>query len=116
VGAGADTCRPGSIRRIEGFSAQLDAPSARVVFEQNYRASWSPATASGPVVGWVIEQYSAGDPELGGSVAIRREGDELELSFFLHWRGMTDRFPGMGWVWHERTIEGHASAQVANAP
>jgi hypothetical protein len=95
-----------------GFAADLTQIDSQVVFSQNYVATWDPDPAQPPVSGYVVEKYAAGDAALTGVVGIQRKDAQLRISYLIEWEGMTDRFPGMGSVWHHRVIEGGGAAAL----
>lgn len=101
-----------AVDTADGFFTDLETSSG-VVFAQSYADSCDPY-AEVPSVCWLLESYTGADEGLKGRLHVKRADGRLQLSYFVDWRGITDRFDGPP-SWHNHISEGGGAAVIEEA-
>lgn len=100
-----------------GLAVELADDDSGLRFAQNY---WSVCNPSELLEEhprcWLRELYTAGEENLSGRVRLRLSGSEsLELSYFVEWDGITDRFEGPP-SYLRRVTDGSYAVKLEVAP
>ncbi|HTR53345.1 MAG TPA: hypothetical protein VMJ10_21775 [Kofleriaceae bacterium] len=80
-----------AVTTTQGLSADMTNSGAQVTFSQCYQDSCNPAVNNYAPC-WFVEQYSAGEPGLTGTITLRTDATTAFGSVDILWEGETDRY------------------------
>lgn len=79
----------------------LTSPTPSVKFEQNYSELCDPSVlVENPPTCWIFESYTSGETDLKGTVTVKTTTPGLDVSYYVEWEGITDRFGTPQWYLH----------------